>query len=338
MKKDTIGVALLGCGNVGSGTFRVLQENAGIIAGRAGADVKVKAILVNDLGKEREPWIPRELLTNDFSLILNDPEIDIIAELMGGLDPAVSYMKQALEAGKHVVSANKAALARSGEELTKNALARNLMLRYEAAVCGAIPVMNAISTALAANALVKIQGILNGTTNYILTRMDEDHAPYAQVLKDAQDKGFAEADPTGDVEGHDAVNKLSLLIAAGFGQYVSPDEIQREGITGVTEEDLRKAAAENGKIKLIGTAVKEKDGIRASVRPVLVPADNPLSRVRNEFNAVLISCNMADDIFLQGRGAGPLPTGSAVAGDILEIAACIVRGSDKGALPTWRMQ
>jgi len=337
MKKDTIGVALLGCGNVGSGTFRVLEENAGLIARRVGAEVKVKTILVKDLGKDRGPEIPRQLLTDDYASILNDPDIDIVAELMGGLDPAISYMQQALLAGKHVVSANKAALARSGEALTRTALEQRLMLRYEAAVCGAIPVMNAISTALAANEITQIQGILNGTTNYILTRMDEDHAPYAQVLKDAQDKGFAEADPTGDVEGHDAVNKLTLLIAAGFGEYVSPDDIEREGITGVTEEDLRNAAEQNRKIKLIATAVKEKDGIRAWVRPESVPAENPLSRVRNEFNAVLISCNMADDIFLQGRGAGPLPTGSAVAGDITEIAACIARGTEMNALPTWRL-
>lgn len=338
MNKKTIGVALLGCGNVGSGTFRVLTENAGIIAKRAGADVRVKAILVRDLCKDRDAGIPKDLLTDDFSAILDNPEIDIVAELMGGLEPAVSYMKQALQAGKHVVSANKAALARSGEELTKNAGAQGLMLRYEAAVCGAIPVMNAISTALAANEITGIRGILNGTTNYILTRMDEDNAPYAAVLKAAQDKGFAEADPTGDVEGHDAANKLTLLIAAGFGRYIRPDDIEREGITGVTEDDLRKAAAENAKIKLVATAVREKDGIRARVRPEFLPADHPLSSVRNEFNAVLISCNMADDIFLQGRGAGPLPTGSAVAGDILEIAACIARGTEKNALPTWRLQ
>lgn len=338
MKKDVIGIALLGCGNVGSGTFRVLEENAALIARRVGADLQVRAILVRDLSKERDARIPKALLTEDFQRILEDPDIHIVAELMGGQEPALTYMKQALEAGKHVVSANKAALALRGEELTRLAMDRGLMLRYEAAVCGAIPVMNAISTSLAANRIMRIQGILNGTTNYILTRMDEDGAPYEQVLKDAQDKGFAEADPTGDVEGHDAVNKLTLLIAAGFGAYVSPDQIQREGITGVTQEDFKKAAAQNAKIKLVATAERDIDGIRARVRPEFVPADNPLSRVRNEFNAVLISCDMADDIFLQGRGAGPLPTGSAVAGDILEIAACIARGTEKSALPTWRLE
>lgn len=338
MKKDVIGVALLGCGNVGSGTLRVLEDNGDLIARRVGARVEVKAILVRDLSRERDARIPRELLTDDFAAILKDPEVHIVAELMGGIDPAVSCMKQALAAGKHVVSANKAALALHGQELTRMAMDRGLMLRYEAAVCGAIPVMNALSTALAANRITRIQGILNGTTNYILTRMDEDRSPYAQVLKDAQDKGFAEADPTGDVEGHDAVNKLTLLIAAGFGEYIGPDQILREGITGITEEDLRNAGAKNEKIKLIATAERENGRIRAWVRPESLPAENPLARVRNEFNAVLISCDMAGDIFLQGRGAGPLPTGSAVAGDLTEIAACIARGAEKNALPTWRLQ
>lgn len=337
MRKEPIGIALLGCGNVGSGTYRVLQDNADLIAKRVGAEVRVRAILVRDASKQRQDFIPMELLTENFDDILDDPGIHIVAELMGGIDPAVSYMERALDSGRHVVSANKDALARHGKALTDRAVAQRRMLRYEAAVCGAIPVMNAIATALAANEITKIQGILNGTTNYILTRMAEEGASYESVLKDAQDQGFAEADPTADVEGIDAANKLALLIATAFGDTVHPDEIDRMGITGVTQDDLKQAAERGETIKLIGTAVREDGAVRASVKPVAVPKDEPLARVRNEFNAVLLSCNMADDIFLQGRGAGPLPTGSAVAGDLLEIAACIVRGTEEASLPTWRI-
>ena len=337
MKKESIGIALLGFGNVGSGTYRVLEENAALISKRVGADVCVRAILVRDLNKERSVHAPAELFTDDFEAILGNPDIHIVAELMGGVEPAVTYMERALASGRHVVSANKEALARFGGSLTERSQELGLMLRYEAAVCGAIPVMNAISTALGANEITRIQGILNGTTNYILTRMGEEGAPYEQVLKQAQDLGFAEADPTADVEGHDAANKLSLLIAAAFGDTISPDNIDCTGITGVTKDDLDAAAVNGETIKLIATAEKENGTLRASVRPVPLPSENPLARVRNEFNAVLISCNMADDIFLQGRGAGPLPTGSAVAGDLLEIAACIVQETAGRALPTRRL-
>jgi homoserine dehydrogenase len=336
MKKDIVKVALLGYGNVGSGTYKVLTQNAELLEKRIGAAIKVEKILVQKLDKDRGPDAPKELFTADFEEILKDPSIDIIAELMGGLEPATSYMTAALQAGKHVVSANKAALAKAGKELTAKARESGMMLRYEAAVCGAIPIMNVLSTALAANEITKVQGIVNGTTNYILTQMDENKAAYADVLKDAQAKGFAEADPTGDVEGLDAANKLTLLIAAAFGSYVDPDSIEREGITRVTAQDISRAGEQNCKIKLIASAEKVGDSVKASVKPTLIPLDNPLARVRNEFNAVLVSCNMADDIFMQGRGAGPLPTGSAVAGDIAEIASCIARGISDRSLATWR--
>jgi len=337
MKHESIGIALLGFGNVGSGTYRVLEDNAALISKRVGADVRVKAILVRDLQKQRSEQAPQHLFTDNIETILNNPDIHIVAELMGGMDPAVPYMERAIKSGRHVASANKEALARVGKSLTSLAVERGCMLRYEAAVCGAIPVLNAIATALSANEIVRIQGILNGTTNYILTRMSEEGASYEDVLKLAQEKGFAEADPTADVEGYDAANKLSILIACAFGDDVHPDLIDTTGITGVSQSDLIAAAQKCETIKLIGTATKENGKVIASVKPIALSADNPLSKVRNEFNGVLISCNMADDIFLQGRGAGPRPTGSAVAGDILEIAACIVRGTEKCALPTRRM-
>ncbi|NCB41275.1 MAG: homoserine dehydrogenase [Clostridia bacterium] len=336
MKDNTIKVALLGYGTVGSGTYKVLTENAQILSERIGASIKVEKILVQNASKDRDLDAPKNIFTTDFEEIISNPDIDIVAEMMGGLEPATSYMLAAIAAGKHVVSANKAALAKAAKELTKAAQVSNVMLRYEAAVCGAIPVMNAISTALSANKISKVQGIVNGTTNYILTQMDENKAAYENVLKDAQDKGFAEADPTGDVEGYDAANKLTLLIGAAFGEYIDPDDIAKEGITKITASDLEAAAKQNSKIKLIACAEKIGDSMKVSVKPTLVPLDNPLAQVRNEFNAVLISCNMAGDLFLQGRGAGALPTGSAVAGDIAEIAACITRRSADKSLPTWR--
>lgn len=336
MKNNTIRVALLGYGNVGSGTYKVLTENAQILEKRIGAKIEIEKILVQNILKDRGAEAPAGLFTTNFDDIANNPDIDIVAEMMGGLEPATTYMFRSIAAGKHVVSANKAALAKAGKELTEAANEVKVMLRYEAAVCGAIPVMNAISTALAANEITKIQGIVNGTTNYILTQMDENKAAYGDVLKDAQDKGFAEADPTGDVEGFDAANKLTLLIGAGFGEYIDPDDIEREGITKITATDLEEASKKNCKIKLIACAEKIDNSIKASVKPTLVPLDNPLAQVRNEFNAVLLSCNMAGEIFLQGRGAGPLPTGSAVAGDIAEIAGCIAKGSAEKSLPTWR--
>ena len=329
MKRTEIGAALLGFGNVGSGTYRALEENFALIEKKVGAKVVIKKILVRRPDAERRVDAPAELFTTDFEEILNDPDIDIVAELMGGIEPATGYIKAALAAGKHVVTANKAALALALPELNQAAAASGCMLRYEASVCGAIPVIGAISRALTGNRITKVAGIVNGTTNYILTRMAAEGASYADVLKDAQALGFAEADPTGDVEGYDAANKLSVLIAAAFGVYRAPDSFERVGITGVTMEDLAAAEAEGKVIKLLACA-EEKDGqIEAYVKPVKVERDSLLGRCGSEFNAVQIDCNMAGPIFLQGKGAGPEPTGSAVMGDIIEIAQAVAAGTER---------
>lgn len=320
-------VALLGFGNVGSGTYTALKTNCRLIAKKVGAEVEVKKILVRNLKGERRVDVPAELFTTDFNDILKDEEISIVAELIGGLEPATEYMLKALAAGKHVVSANKAALADALPKIGAAAREAGCMLRYEAAVCGAIPVMGAISRALTGNEITKVAGIVNGTTNYILTRMAAEGASYADVLKDAQALGFAEADPTGDVEGFDAANKLSLLTAACFGVYIHPDDIDRTGITGVSMEDLKAAEAAGCKIKLIASSEIKDGKVSACVKPVQVPEDSFLGRCGSEFNAVQIDCNMAGPIFLQGKGAGPEPTGSAVTGDIIEIAQAIVQGT-----------
>ncbi len=329
MKRTEIGVALLGLGNVGSGTYEALSENFASIEKKVGAKVVIKRVLVRNLNASRRVEIPENLLTTDFDDILKDKSIDIVAELLGGISPATGYIMASLTKGKHVVTANKAALAAALPTINAQAKAHGCMLRYEAAVCGAIPVMGCISRALTGNDITRVAGIVNGTTNYILTRMAEEGASYEDVLKDAQALGFAEADPTGDVEGFDAANKLTLLAAAAFGTYIHPDKIERVGITGVTMEDLAAAEAEGKTIKLIASAERIDGGIFASVKPCAVDKDSFLGRCGSEYNAVQIDGSLSGSIFLQGKGAGPRPTGSAVAGDIIEIAQAIAAGNEK---------
>jgi homoserine dehydrogenase len=239
---------------------------------------------------------------------------------MGGIEPATSFMLTAMEHGKGVVTANKAAVAAAFAKLHETAKANNVPFKFEASVGGGIPALTAIQEALAGNEFSEVMGILNGTTNYILTKMTDLGLDYHDVLKDAQEKGFAEADPTADVEGIDAANKLSILIALCFGKYVAPDDIPTTGISQITEDDIKQATAEGAKIKLIGQAVLTQDGeVEYSVQPLRVPATHPLAGVNNEFNAVYITGDKVGELMFYGRGAGPLPTGSAVCGDILSI-------------------
>lgn len=318
--REEIGVALLGFGNVGSGTYEVIEENFASIKEKVGVKIYVKKILVRDLSAQRRVEVPSELLTCDPEEIFEDPSVDIVAELMGGLEPATEYMIRALNAGKHVVSANKAALAANLPRVLEASERNGCMLRYEPAVCGAIPVMDVIENAMAANRISGVSGIVNGTTNYILTRMGDEAADYASVLADAQRLGFAEADPSGDVEGFDAANKLSLLIWQAFGKYIHPDNIPRKGITELGLADIEAAALRGNRIKLIAQAENGDGGVEASVAPREVPADSFLGRCAAEYNAVRLDCDMAGPIFLMGKGAGPRPTGSAVVSDIIAIA------------------
>ena len=318
-------IALLGFGTVGKGTYRVLRENKDLIFKRTKREIEVKRILEKNPTSIECGLAPKELFTQNYDDILKDPEIKIVVEMMGGIEPASSFMLKALEAGKSVVTPNKAAVAANYEQLHNAALNNGVFIRYEASVGGAIPVIGAINKALAANKFTKIEGIVNGTTNYILTKMDEEDLSYEAALKQAQEKGFAEADPTADVEGIDAANKLCILMAEAFGIYVKPESIPRKGISAVSKKDIQNAKENGKKIKLIAKAVLSEDMKSAeySVAPTLIDSNSPLYHVSNEFNGILLSCNMADDIFLSGRGAGMDPTGSAVAGDIMEIAQLI---------------
>ena len=314
MKK--LNVAILGCGTVGGGTYDILLKNHDLIQQRTGADIKVTRIL--DI-KHRED-IPEALYTADINDIYGDPEIDCVVETLGGIEPSTSFMLGAMKAGKHVISANKAAIANSWEELNSTAKNNNVKFLFEASVGGGIPVLTAIQGQLSGNNFLEVMGIVNGTTNYILTKMTEEGASYEDVLKDAQEKGFAEKDPTADVDGIDAANKLSILIALLFDKYVAPMDIPRCGIRHITQLDIGEAEMKGEKIKLIAHATLQEDGsIKCSVKPEGIPKSHPLAGVSNEFNAVYVVGDMVGETMFYGKGAGALPTGAAIVGDIISL-------------------
>ena len=331
-----IKVGMLGIGNVGRGTYQALEMNRSLIAEKTGLDIEIVKILNRSPEKDRGIEIPKEKYTADVQDILKDPEIDIVAELIGGIEPATTYMAEALANGKHVVTANKAAIAANGEKLAALAQENKVLLRFEAAVAGGIPILSSLTGALLSNEFTQVHGILNGTTNYILTQMSMYGKSYEDVLKDAQDKGFAEADPTADVEGLDAANKLSILISLIFGTAALPEDIPTRGITTVSNVDIQYAEDAGYKIKLLGSAERVGDKVYGNVEPVLLPCEHPLASVNNEFNAVFVNGNAVDELMFYGRGAGPLPTGSAVLGDIIDMAGKTEKGSAFDIVPKLR--
>lgn len=319
----TINIGLLGLGNIGTGTYKTLEMNRDEIEKNTGLDLHITKILEKDLERERDITITTNQFTQNPEDIFNDSNIQIVIELLGGIEPATTFMLEAMKHGKSVVTANKAAVANSYDKLLQTAKENNVMFRYEASVGGGIPILNALTTVLRANRYEEVLGILNGTTNYIMTQMTENGSSYDDVLKDAQAKGFAEADPTADIEGIDCANKLSILMALTFGNYVHPDEIPTTGISQITKEDIDKATAKGCKIKLIAQAKRDGDTISYSVKPMELPVSHPLATVNDEFNAIFVRGNAVDDVMFYGKGAGPLPTGSAVMGDVIQIAETI---------------
>jgi homoserine dehydrogenase len=321
MKQIRIG--LLGMGNIGTGTYKTLEMNKALITANTGVDLVITKILEKDLARKRDVHVLPEQFTQDPDDILEAPDIDIVIELLGGIEPATKFMLTAMQNGKHVVTANKAAIAANYDRLFGTARANRVMFRFEASVGGGIPILNALTTVLLANEYEEIRGILNGTTNYILSQMAERGLTYDSALSAAQEQGFAEADPTSDVEGHDAANKLSILMSLAFGKRVPPEDIPTEGISKLTMRDIEKAEADGGKIKLIASAIRRGDDIEYSVKPTFIPNDHPLAGVRNEFNAVFVKGNAVGELMFYGKGAGALPTGSAIMGDVIEIARAI---------------
>lgn len=310
--------AIMGHGTVGSGVAEILINNSATVSKGAHEDIAVKYIL--DL-RDFEGLSYSDKFIKDFNIILNDPEVKIVAEVMGGLNPAYDFVKSCLKAGKSVVTSNKELVAAKGYELLKIASENNVNFMFEASVGGGIPIIRPISQCLLANEITEIKGILNGTTNYILNKMIVDNMDFDTALKLAQDNGYAEKDPTADIEGHDACRKICILASLAFGKHVYPEQVETSGITGVSGDDVEYADSLGYVIKLIGSAKKLDGGkITASVRATLVPRDNILSNVNGVFNAVTVTGDSVDDVVFYGRGAGKLPTASAVVADIIDCA------------------
>lgn len=325
--KSVINIGFLGMGVVGTGAYRTLLDNRECIEKRVGASLVVRKIAVAHPDRPRPIPIERGVLTGDPYEVVNDPEIDIVVELIGGVDPVHAYIRQAFLKGKHVVSANKELLAKHGVEVLTEAAERGLDFYFEGAVAGGIPIIRALITSLSGNRIEKIEGIVNGTTNYILTRMANENRDFAQVLADAQRLGYAEADPTADVDGWDAVYKMCILAGIAMQADVNLEDVRPEGISRITERDFVYARELGYSIKLLGVAKRSGDRIEVGVNPTMLPEHHPLAHVDDVFNAVLVNGSSVGDVMFYGRGAGSMPTGSSVVGDIVEVARNICSGS-----------
>ena len=312
-----IKIAILGYGTIGSGVVEVLNTNSESIAKRAGDGIEVKYILdLRDF-----PGDPMEdKVIHDYDVIANDPEVEVVVEAMGGVEPAYTFVKRALLAGKNVTTSNKALVAKHGAELIAIAKEQNINFLFEASVGGGIPIIRPLNSSLTADVIEEITGILNGTTNYILSKMTFEGLEFADVLKDAQARGYAEADPTADVEGYDACRKIAILTSLVCGQQVDFEDIYTEGISKITADDIKYAKAMGLVIKLLATSRKTKEGYCAMVAPFMLSQQHPLYSVNDVFNAIFVHGNVLGDAMFYGSGAGKLPTASAVVADIVDIA------------------
>ena len=312
-----VNVGIIGYGTVGSGVFEVLSTNSKSIAVKAGEEIKVKRIC--DL-RDFPGDAAEKLITHDFNNILNDDEITIVVETMGGTKPAYDFVKASIEAGKSVCTSNKELVAKFGAGLIKLAEKHNVNFLFEASVGGGIPIIRPLNYALTAEEILEIKGILNGTTNFILTKMNDEGLDYETVLKEAQAMGYAEKNPTADVEGFDTCRKIAILTSLAYGKQVDFEDIRTEGITKITKEDMEYAKALNASIKLIGESKKENGTVYARVAPAMIDREQPLYSVHDVFNAIFVKGNMVDDVMFYGRGAGKLPTASAVVADVIDAA------------------
>lgn len=320
-RPEPIAIGLLGCGTVGTGVFQTLARGGERFAAKLGRPLAIRRILVRNPQKARDSSIPHHLFTTSAGDVLDDPGIQIVVEVMGGTEPTYDYLLSALASGKHVVTANKELLAKRGAELLLAADQSGAALRFEASVAGGIPVIKALRESLAANTVEQVMGIVNGTTNYVLTAMSETDQDFDQALETAKELGYAEADPTSDIEGHDAAYKLAILAGVTFGARVPIESIHREGISSVSASDIAYALELGYTIKLLAVAdARNSKDIGLWVRPTLVPLRHPLAAVKNSFNAVFVRGDAVGELMFYGRGAGSQPTASAVIGDLLEVA------------------
>lgn len=318
-KYKKIKAALLGMGTVGGGVYKLLERRKEEMPAKIQAELEISKVLVRNLSKKRE-GVPEGVLTDDWESIVKDPEISIVIELMGGIEPARTYILQALEAGKHVVTANKDLMATHGRELMDAAERHGCDLQFEAAVAGGIPIIRPLKECLAGNDITEVMGIVNGTTNYILTKMTNEGMDFEDALKKAQELGFAEADPTADIEGLDAGRKMAILASIAFHSRVTFDDVDVKGITGITSKDIQYAKEFGYTLKLLGVARNTDGEIEVGVFPMMIPSTHPLANVNDSFNAVFVHGDAVDDAMFQGRGAGEFPTASAVMGDIIAVA------------------
>ena len=324
MKATPIQIGMIGLGTVGSGAYEILTKHRELLQQRVGASLHVKRIAVRSISKQRVPPVPKNLLTTDVDAVWNDPEIKIVVELMGGVREALAIARRAIAARKHIVTANKALLALHGKELFEAAAKNGVDICFEASVCGGIPVLRALREGYVANQIESLFGIVNGTCNYILTEMAEKGAAFADVLAEAQKLGYAEADPSFDIDGIDAAHKLAILVQIAYGVNVDLKQIHVEGIRSLSPVDFAFARRFGMEIKLLAIAKATEQGIQARVQPTLIPGNSMLAAVRGVYNAVLVHGDSVGQGMLYGRGAGGLPTASAVVGDIVEVARNIL--------------
>ena len=328
--RGPVRVGLLGCGNVGTALVRLVADHADLLTARAGVPIEIVRVAIRDPAKARDVKLAPEMFTADSGAVVTDPDVDVVVEMIGGLEPARTLIVDALRAGKPVITANKELIAHHGPELFTIAADSGVDLLFEASVAGGIPLLRPLRESLAGDRIRRVLGIVNGTTNYILTRMTEDGSSFEDALAEAQRLGYAEPDPTADIEGHDAASKAAIIASIAFGALVGPDDVYCEGITGVTADDIQSAAALGYVVKLLAVAEEREGEVAVRVHPAMVPVHHPLASVRDSFNAVFIEGEAVGELMLYGRGAGGGPTASALLGDLVDAVKNLVSGG-KGA-------
>jgi homoserine dehydrogenase len=319
-------VGMIGFGTIGAGVAKILADNSEIIRQRLGAGVELVKVADLDITTDRGVKLGPDVLMTSADEVINHPDIDIVIELMGGYEPARKFLLQAIDQGKHVVTANKALLAKHGEEIFSAITEKGLSIGFEASIGGAIPIIRSIREAFVANRIQAIEGIVNGTANYILSKMSDENCDFETALKEAQEKGFAEADPTFDIEGIDSAHKIAVLTRLAYGTPVSFDDITVSGISGITSEDIVCAQEFGYRIKLLAISKYDGQAIDIRVHPAMIPIAHPMANVNGSMNAIRVCDDMMEENVLIGHGAGALPTGSAVVGDVIEIARNILSG------------
>ena len=325
MRKIKVGI--IGFGTIGSGVVKILASSRDLIRQRLGAEVEVVKIADLDITSDRGVEVNSGLLTTDAKEVIDNPDVDVVVELMGGYEPARSFMLQAIAGGKHVVTANKALIAKHGDEIFAAVEDQQVSIGFEAAVAGAIPIIRLIREAFVANGIITIEGIVNGTANYILSKMSDEQCDFDVALKEAQEKGFAEADPTFDIEGIDSAHKISILTRLAYGTPVNCDDITVQGISGITIDDIECAREFGYRIKLLAISKFNGKSVDIRVHPAMIPQSHPMANVNGVLNAVRVCDNLMEENVLIGHGAGSLPTGSAVVADIVGIARDILAGT-----------